>query len=55
MQTLLNSLNEKLIENENADGIKISNSKTPAFYSIPKIYKPNNPRRQMLNLIECHA
>ena len=47
--------NEKLLPKKTADGLKVSNPKTPKFYISPKIHKPNNPGRPVINSIECHT
>ena len=47
--------NEKLLPQKVADGLKVTNSKTPKFYISPKIHKPNNPGRPVINPIECHT
>ena len=47
--------NEKLLPHKIADGLKITNQKTPKFYISPKIQKPNNPGRPVINSIECHT
>ena len=51
-QTIKWFRNEKLLK-KTADGVKISNPKTPKFYISPKINKPNNPGRLVINSIEC--
>ena len=47
--------NEKLLPLKTADGLKVSNSKTPKFYISPKTHKPNNPGRLVINSIVCHT
>ena len=47
--------NEKLPPQKIADDLKITNRKTPKFYISPKIQKPNNPGRPVINSIECHT
>ena len=55
-QTIERFKNEKLLPQKIADGLKITNPKTPKFYISPKIHKPNNPgRRPVINLIELHT
>ena len=46
--------NEKFLPKKTADGLKISNPKTSKFYVSPKIHKPNNPGKPVINSIECH-
>ena len=29
--------------------------KTPKFYTLPKIHKPNNPGRPVISSINCHT
>ena len=47
-QTRKTYKNEKLLPKKTADGLKVSNPKTPRFYISPKIYKPNNPGRPII-------
>ena len=54
-QTIQRFKNEKLLPQKIADGLKITNPKTPKFYISPKIHKPNNSGRPVINSIECHA
>ena len=42
-QTVKRFKNEKLLPQETANDLKVSNPKTPKFYISPLIYKPNNP------------
>ena len=44
--------NEKLLPKKTADGLKVSNPKTPKFYISPKIHEPNNPGRPVINSVE---
>ena len=54
-ETIQRFKNEKLLPQKIADGLKITNPKTPKFYISPKIHKPNNPGRPVINSIECHT
>ena len=54
-QTVERSRNEKLLPQKIADGPKITKPKTPKSYISPKIHKPNNPGRPVINSIECHT
>ena len=54
-QTIKRFKNAKLLPQKIANGLKITNPKTPKFYNSPKIHKPNNPGRTVINSIECHA
>ena len=54
-QTIERFKNEKLLSQKIADGLKITNPNTPNFYISPKIHKPNNPGRPVINSIECHT
>ena len=54
-QTIGRLINVKLLANKTADGSKVSNPKTPKFYISPKILKPNNPGRPVINSSECHT
>ena len=47
--------NEKLLLQKAEDGLKVPNPKTPKFYISPKIHKPNNPGRPVINSIERHT
>ena len=53
-QTIERFKNEKLLPKKTADGLKVSNQKTPKFYISPKLHKLNNPRRPVINSIECY-
>ena len=53
-QTIERFKNEKLLPQKIADGLKITNPKTPKFYISLKIHKPNNPERPVINSPECH-
>ena len=46
---------ENLLLKKTAKGLKIFNSKTPIFYIKPKIHKENNPRRPVINPINCQT
>ena len=54
-ETIERFKNEKLLPKKTADGLKVSNPKTPKFYISPKIHKPNNPGRPVISSIECHT
>ena len=54
-ETIERFKNEKLLPKKTADGLKVSTPKTPKFYISPKIHKPNNPGRPVINSIECHT
>ena len=54
-QTICRLIYVKLLPNKTADGLKVSNPKTPKFYISPKIHKPNNPGRPVINSIECRT
>ena len=45
---------ENLVSKKLADGLKSINPKTPKFYILLKIHKEGNPRRPVLNPIDCH-
>ena len=47
--------NEKLLSQKTADGLKVSNPKTPKFYISPKIHQPNNPERPVIDSTECQT
>ena len=54
-ETIERLKNEKLLPKKTADGLKVSNAKTQKFYISPKIHKPNNPGRPVINSIECRT
>ena len=54
-QTIQRFKNAKLLPQKIADGLKITNPKTPKVYISPKINKPNNPGRSVIISIECHT
>ena len=45
-----NALNQKM-----ANQLKSTNPRTPRFYLLPKIHKPNNPGRPVVSSINCHT
>ena len=55
IQSIERFKNEKLLPQKTADDLKVSNPKTPKFCISPKIHKPNNPGRVVINSIECHT
>ena len=54
-QTIERFKNEKLLPQKVVDRLKVTNPKTPKFYISPKIHKPNNPGRPVINSIECNT
>ena len=46
---------ENLLSKKLADGLKSVNPKPPKFYISPKIHKEINPRRPVINSINCHT
>ena len=54
-QTIEKFKNEKLLHQKIADGLTVTNPKTPKFYISPKIHQPNNTGRPVINLIEWHT
>ena len=46
---------EKLITHEIVDRLKTSDPRTPRFHTTPKIHKPENPSRPVVNLVNCHS
>ena len=48
-QTIERFKNKKLLPKKTADSLKLRNPKTPKFYISPKINKPNNPGRPVIN------
>ena len=47
--------NRNLIPEKVAQGLKVSNPRTPLFYLLPKIHKTNNPGRPVVSSINCHT
>ena len=47
--------NRNLIDEKTAKGLKVSNPRTPRFYLLPKVHKPNNPGRPVVSSINCHT
>ena len=45
-----NHINEKL-----ANGLRMSEARTPQLYLLPKIHKPENPGRPVVSSIDCHT
>ena len=48
-----NFKNEKLRDEKTANALKATDVKTPYFYLLPKIHKPNNPGRPVVSSINC--
>ena len=44
-----------VLEDKTAKKLKTDNPKTPRFYLLPKIHKPNNPGRPVVSSIGCHT
>ena len=54
-QTIETFKNKKFLPRKAADDLKVSNPKTSRFYISPKIHKPKNPGRPVINSVECHT
>ena len=54
-QTIERFKKENFLPQKIADGLKVTNPKTPKLYIAPNIHKPNNPGRPVINSIECHT
>ena len=54
-QTIERFRNEKLILQKVADGLEVSNPRTPKIYISAKIHKPNHLRRPVIYSTECHT
>ena len=54
-ETIERFKNQKLLPKKTADGLNVSNPKTPKFYISLKIHKPNSPERPVINSIEYHT
>lgn len=50
-----NLKNRNLISHKLAEGLKVSNPRTPLLYLLPKIHKPNNPGRPVVSSVSCHT
>ena len=46
---------EKLITHKIADRLKTSDPRTLRFHITPKIHRPENPSRPVVNLVSCHS
>ena len=47
--------NKNLIRKKVADSLKITHPTTPKFHTLPKIHKPDNPGRPVVNSIDSHT
>ena len=47
--------NEGTLKEKLAEGLKVSEPRTPIFYLLPKIHKENNPGRPVISSINCHT
>lgn len=47
--------NRNLLDEKMASQLKTVNPRTPRFYLLPKIHKPNNPGRPVVSSINCHT
>ena len=45
---------EKFILSKIGEALETCNPKTPRFYKLPKVHKPNNPGRPVVISIACH-
>ena len=46
---------KNLLSKKTAERLKVVNPKTPKFYIAPKINKEKNPRKPVINSINCHT
>ena len=46
---------EKLIPSKIEEALNTRNPKTPRFYMLPKVHKPNNPGRPVVCSVACHS
>ena len=46
---------EKLITHKIVDRLKTSDPRTLRFHITPKIHRPENPSRPVVNLVNCHS
>ena len=44
-----------LIDEQTSKMLRTTDPKTPKFYTLPKIHKPNNPGRPVISSINCHT
>ena len=54
-RTTDNFKNGKLLDEKTANALKATDVRTPYFYLLPKIHKPNNPGRPVASSINCHT
>ncbi|XP_068759726.1 uncharacterized protein [Montipora capricornis] len=59
-EQLINQCIDKLINNRDLDKrtgqlLRPTNSRTPVFYLLPKIHKPNNPGRPVVSSVNSHT
>ena len=47
--------NDGLLEDKLAEGLKVTEPRTPLFYLLPKIHKKNNPGRPVISSIDYHT
>ena len=46
---------EKVITDKIVDRLKTSDPRTLRFHITPKIHRPENPSRPVVNLVNCHS
>ena len=44
-----------ILTTKTANMLRNKSPKTPKFYTLPKIHKPNNPGRPVISSINCHS
>ena len=47
--------NDKLINNNVEDGLRVESPRTPRFYIQPKIHKEGNPGRSVISSLNCRT
>ena len=56
VENAIDSLKQRgLLDEKMAEKLKPVEPKTPRFYLLPKIHKPNNPGRPVVSSINCHT
>ena len=53
--SIRNFATDKLITEKSAKSLRVDNPKTPKFYMLPKIHKPNKPGRPVVNSINSSS
>jgi len=54
-QCINNMIDNGDLEKDTGQLLKSTDSRTPIFYMLPKIHKPNNPGRPVVSSVNSHA